>query len=346
MSENFFDLENLVDQRRLEENPQGELGRLFGLVVIDEAQRIPEIFPVLRVLADRPENPARFLLLGSAAPHLVRGVSESLAGRTTYIDMGGFSVGELEPQYHETLWLQGGLPPAYLNDEPNSYNWRLDYLRSVIEQDLRDLVATRVMPAALRRLMLLLAQSNGTVWKHSSAARLLSVDSKTVQRYLELFEGTFLIRLLAPFERNLNKRLRKAPKLYFRDSGLVHALLGIRSQRELRSHPMLGASWEGFGLEQVIRVLRLRESECFHYGVHGGDEMDLVVERGAKRYGFEFKASDSPGATLSMHNCLRDLGLRKVFVIHPGDRTYLLNDRMQAVGIRNLPQLALTWEDS
>jgi len=161
-----------------------------------------------------------------------------------------------------------------------------------------------------------------------------------------LFEGTFLIRLLPPFERNLNKRLRKAPKLYFRDAGLAHALLGIRSQRELRSHPMLGASWEGFGLEQVIRVLRLRESECFHYGVHGGDEMDLVVERGAKRYGFEFKASDSPGATLSMHNSLRDLGLRKVFVIHTGDRSYFLNDKMEAVGIRNLLQLALTWEDS
>jgi predicted AAA+ superfamily ATPase len=346
VAENFFDLENLVDQRRLEENPQGELGRLIGLVVIDEAQRIPGIFPVLRVLADRPENPAKFLLLGSAAPYLVRGVSESLAGRTTYIDMGGFSVGELEPQYHETLWLQGGLPPAFLSDEPNSYNWRLDYLRSVIEQDLRDLATLRLPPAALRRFLLLLAQSNGTVWKHSTAARVLSVDNKTVQRYLELFEGTFLIRLLPPFERNLNKRLRKAPKLYFRDAGLAHALIGIRSQRELRSHPMLGASWEGFGLEQVIRVLRLRESECFHYGVHGGDEMDLVVERGAKRYGFEFKASDSPGATLSMHNSLRDLGLRKVFVIHTGDRSYFLNDKMEAVGIRNLPQLSQTWEDS
>jgi len=342
--ENFFDLENMVDQRRLEENPQGELSSLYGLVVIDEAQRIPAIFPVLRFLADRPDNPARFLLLGSAAPHLVRGVSESLAGRTAYVDMGGFNVGEIEPQHHETLWLQGGLPPAFLNDEPNSYNWRLDYLRALIEQDLRDLAATRMTPAALRRFLLLLAQSNGAVWNHSAAARVLAVDYKTVQRHLELFEGTFLIRLLPPFERNLNKRLRKSPKLYFRDTGLAHALLAIRSQRELRSHPMLGASWEGFGIEQVIRVLRLRESECFNYAVHNGDEMDLVVERGGRRYGFEFKANDSPAATLSMHNSVRDLQLQKVFVIHPGDRDYFLNEKIEAIAIRNLPRLAQSWE--
>jgi len=344
VAENFFDLENMVDQRRLEENPQGELGRLFGVVVIDEAQRIPEVFPILRVLADRPDNAARFLLLGSAAPHLVRGVSESLAGRTTYIDMGGFNVGELEPQYHEKLWLQGGLPPAYQNDEPNSFNWRLNYLRSVIEQDLRDLAAPRITPAALRRFLLLLAQSNGTIWQHSSAARVISIDNKTVQRYLELFEGTFLIRLLPPIERNLNKRLRKAPKLYFRDAGLAHALLGIRSHAELRGHLMLGGSWEGFGIEQVIRVLRLREGECFHYGVHGGDEMDLVVERRGRRYGFEFKASDSPGTTPSMHNCLRDLELQKVFVIHPGDRSFSLSERIDAVAIKDLLQLKATWE--
>ena len=168
--ENYFDLENLVDQRRLEENPQGELSRLYGMVVIDEAQRLPALFPLLRYLADRPRNPAKFLLLGSAAPHLVRGVSESLAGRAAYVDIGGFDVGEIEPQYHETLWLQGGLPPAFLSDEPNSFNWRLDYLRALIERDLRYLAVMRMAPAALRRLLLLLAQSHGTVWNHSSAA--------------------------------------------------------------------------------------------------------------------------------------------------------------------------------
>ena len=344
--ENYFDLENLVDQQRLEENPQGELSRLYGMVVIDEAQRLPALFPLLRYLADRPRNPAKFLLLGSAAPHLVRGVSESLAGRAAYVDIGGFDVGEIEPQYHETLWLQGGLPPAFLSDEPNSFNWRLDYLRALIERDLRDLAVMRMAPAALRRLLLLLAQSHGTVWNHSSAARLLSVDYKTVQRYLELFEDTFLIRLLPPFERNLNKRLRKSPKLYFRDLGLAHALLSIRSHRELNAHPLYGASWEGFALEQVIRVLGLRESECFTYAVHSGDEMDLVVERGGRRYGFEFKASASPGTTPSMHNSLRDLTLERVFVIYPGERDYSLHARIEAVAVKNLPRWRQNWETS
>ena len=344
-SENFFDLENLVDQRRLDENPQGELSRLNGLVVIDEAQRIPGLFPVLRVLADRPDNPARFLLLGSAAPHLVRGVSESLAGRIAYVDMGGFNVGEIEPRDHEKLWLQGGLPPAFLSDEPNSYSWRLDYLRALIEQDLRGLATSRMTPAALRRFLLLLAQSHGAVWNNSTAGRLLAADYKTVQRHMELFEGTFLVRLLPPFERNLNKRLRKSPKLYFRDTGLALALLAIRTQRELRSHPMLGALWKGFGIEQVIRVLRLRESECFNYAVHSGAEMDMVVERGGHRYGFEFKANDNPAATPSIHSCIRDLNLERVLVIHPGDRDYVLGERIEAVAARSLPGLAGSWEN-
>lgn len=343
---NYFDLENMVDQRRLEENPQGELSRLYGLVVIDEVQRLPALFPLLRYLADRPGNPAKFLLPGSAAPQLVRGVSESLAGRAAYVDIGGFNVAEIEPRHQETLWLQGGLPPAFLHDEPKSFNWRLDYLRALIEQDLRDLAVLRMAPAALRRLLLLLAQSHGTVWNHSAAARLLSVDYKTVQRYLELFEGTFLIRLLPPFERNLNKRLRKSPKLYFRDVGLAHALLAIRSHRELSAHPLYGASWEGFALEQAIRVLGLREAECFTYAVHSGDEMDLVVERAGCRYGFEFKTSANPGATASMHNSMRDLELAKVYIVYPGERNYGLHEKIEAVAARNLPQLRDRWESA
>lgn len=343
-AENYFDLENMVDQRRLEENPQGELSRLYGLIIVDEAQRQPSLFPILRYLADRPGNPAKFLLLGSASPHLMRGASESLAGRTAYVDMAGFNVSEVEPQYHETLWLQGGLPPAFLRDEPTSFKWRLDYLRALIEQDLRELATTRLQPAALRKFLLLLAQSHGQIWKHSTAAEVLSLDNKTIQRHLELFEGMFLIRLLRPFERNLNKRLRKAPKLFFRDTGLMHAMLAIRSQRELRAHPLLGGSWEGFGIEQVIRSLGLREEECFTYGVHNGDEMDLVVERGGKTYGFEFKASDSPGTTLSMHNCIRDLKLEKVFVIHPGDRSFGLSEKIEAVAVRDLPARRNSWE--
>lgn len=343
-SQNYFDLENMVDQRRLEENPQGELSQLYGLVVIDEAQRVPAIFPVLRYLADRPNNPARFLLLGSAAPHLVQGVSESLAGRVAYVDMGGFDVAEIEAPFHDQLWLQGGLPPAFLKPEPDSFNWRLDYLRALIERDLRELANSKLTTVALRRLLLHLAQSHGAVWNNSAAARLLSVDYKTIQRHIELFEGTFLIRLLPPFEVNLSKRLRKSPKIYFRDVGLAHALLSIRSRSELRAHPLFGPSWEGFALEQVIRVLRLRPIECFNYGVHSGDEMDLVVERGGKRYGFEFKATDNPGMTASIQNSMRDLNLTKVHVIYPGNRDYALRENVFVTAISSLPQLRDTWE--
>lgn len=342
--ENYFDLENMIDQRRLEDDPQGALSRLYGLVVIDEVQRMPTLFPLLRYLADRPGNPAKFLLLGSAAPQLMRGVSESLAGRVAYVDMAGFTVGELEPQHHETLWIQGGLPLAFLQSAEASLSWRLDYLRSLIEQDLRDLAALRVPAAALRRLVQLLAQSHGAVWNHSAAARLLSVDYKTIQRYIELLEGALLIRLLQPYDRNLNKRLRKAPKLYFRDAGLAHALLAIRTHRELSAHPLYGASWEGFALEQVIRVLGLRESECFTYAVHSGDEMDLVVERAGRRFGFEFKASASPGATASMHLVMRDLELSRVFVVFPGERGYRLADQIQAVAVRELLGLKGNWD--
>ncbi|MDR1280125.1 MAG: ATP-binding protein [Opitutaceae bacterium] len=345
---NYFDLENLVDQRRLENDPQGELARLHGLVVIDEAQRLPELFPLLRYLADRPANPARFLLLGSVAPRLLKGVTESLAGRVAHVGIAGFNVGEIEPEHHETLWVQGGLPPAFLKDASASFSWRLDYLRSLIELDLRDLTSTRVPPAALRRLLQLLAQSHGQVWNHAGAARLLSVDAKTVQRYIELLEGALLIRLLPPLERNLNKRLRKAPKLYFRDAGLAHALLSIRIFQDLNTHPLYGASWEGFALEQVIRTLGLREEECFTYAVHSGDEMDLVVERGGRAYGFDFKASASPGLTASMRNAALDLKLEHVFVVFPGiqEHGYRLSDNIEALPVHELAALRARWEIS
>lgn len=343
--QNYFDLESMVDERRLEENAQGELGKLYGLVVIDEVQRMPKLFPLLRYLADRKDNPAKFLLLGSVAPRLVSGVSESLAGRVAYVDLGGFNVSEIEPQHHERLWLQGGLPGAFLSDEETSFKRRLDYLKAVIEQDMRELAETRISPSSLRQLLSYMANTHGKVWNHAPAAQLLGVDGKTIQRYIELFEGMYLIRRLRPYHSNLNKRLRKSPTLYFRDAGLVHALLSIRSPLELSRHPIYGFSWEGFALEQVIRVLGLRpEEECYTYSVHSGDEMDLVVERGGQRFGFEFKASTSPGTTASMINSIRDLKLSKVYVIHPGEQDYSLSDSIQAVGVRNLVLLKDTWD--
>lgn len=342
--ENYFDLENLIDLRRLEADPQGQLARLYGLVVIDEAQRMPELFPILRYLADRPDNAARFLLLGSAAPQLVRGVSESLAGRAAYVDMAGFSVGEINSSELETLWVQGGFPLAFLQNAEDSFHWRLDYLRTLIEQDLRDLATLRVSSSVLRRLLLVLAQANGQTWNHSTAGQLLSLDYKTVQRYIELLEGTFLIRQLPPFERNLNKRLRKAPKIYFRDAGLAHALLSIRTYKELSTHMLLGASWEAFALEQVIRTFHLREDECFTYSVHSGPEMDLVVERSGTCYGFEFKSSATPKITSSMTRTQRDLNLQRIFVISPGKQSYELSDTIEVIALPDLPERGKQWE--
>ena len=337
--ENYFDMEDEVARRRLEDNPQGELARLYGTVVIDEVQRVPAVFPILRYLADRPTNPAKFLLLGSVAPHLVQRISESLTGRVAFLEAGGFHIGEVEPQYQDVLWLQGGLPPAFLKGETESFRWRLDYLRTLVGQDLRELAQTRMTESALRRLLLFIAQSHAQPWNHSAAARVLGVDYKTIQRHIELFEGAFFLRRLPPFDRNLRKRMRKAPKLFIRDSGLLHALLTIRSLRELRAHPLLGHSWEGFAVEQTIRTLGLREQECFSFAVHSGDEMDLVVERGGRTYGFEFKHNDAPGRTPSMLGAQRDLGLAAVFVVHPGDRDYGLGDAIEAVAVRNLPAL-------
>ena len=336
---NYFDLENEVARRRLEDNPQGELSQLYGLVVIDEVQRVPAVFPVLRYLADRPANPAKFLLLGSVSPHLVQHVSESLAGRVAFVEAGGLSLAEVGAEYQEALWLQGGLPLAFLRAEEESFLWRLDYLRTLIGRDLRDLAQTRLTESALSRLLLFIAQSHGQAWNSLAAARLLKVDNKTAQRYLDLFEGLFLLRQLRPFERNLGKRLRKAPKVFIRDSGLLHALLTIRNLRDLRAHPLMGASWEGFALEQTIRALGLREAECFTYAVHSGNEMDLVVERGGKTYGFEYKHSEAPGKTKSILGSRSDLGLASVFVVHSGDRDFGLGDGIEAVAVRNLPAL-------
>lgn len=345
-AQNKFDLESMVDERRLEENAQGELSKLYGLVVIDEVQRLPKLFPLLRHLADRKDNPAKFLLLGSAAPRIMKGVNESLAGRIAYVDMGGFTVEEIGPELHDALWLQGGLPKAFLADEPTSYKRRLDYLRSLIEQDMRELAEIRIEPSDLRKLLSFMAGVHGRPWSHAEPAGLLGVDAKTIHRYVDLFEGMFLIRRLPPFHKMRNKRLRRSPTLYFRDSGLLHALLGIRSYLELSRHHNYGFSWEGFALDQVIRVLGLGDEECCFYSVHSRDEMDLVVERGGKRYGFEFKASSSPGTTESMHNCIRDLGLSMVFVIHPGDKDYGLHEKIRAVGMRHLPALKATWESA
>lgn len=338
--ENCFDLEDFSDLTRLQDDPMRALGRLSGLVIIDEVQRMPGLFPLLRVLADRPDLPARFLLLGSASPDLLRESSESLAGRVSFIDMAGFSLGEIESQYYELLWIRGGLPRSYLaRIEEGSWKWRLDYLRTFIERDLRDLVETKMSSADLRRFLLLLADSHGKPWNHSEAARVLGVNYKTVQRHVDIFCGALVLRELPPMLVNIRKRLRKTSKYYFKDSGLLHALLSIDSEERLRTHRALGASWEGFAIEQIVRVLELREQDCFNYSVQGGTEMDLVVTHPSGLLGFEFKANSVPRATASMHQAIEDLGLKQVFIVYPGSRDFPMADKIDALGISNISSL-------
>jgi len=337
---NCFDLENFSDLTRLQDDAMTALGRLSGLVIIDEVQWMPELFPLLRVLADRPGLPARFLLLGSASPELVKGSSESLAGRVSFIDMAGLHLGEVNAADYENLWLRGGLPRSFLAVSAEaSLRWRLDYVRTFIERDLRALAETKMSSADLRRLLLMLADSHGQPWNNSDAARTLGVNYKTIQRHVDLLCGAFILRELPPHLANVRKRLRKSSKYYFRDSGLLHALLALPSVERLQAYRGQGASWEGFALEQLVRVLELREEECFNYAVQEGAEMDLVVRRPRGLVGFEFKAGAVPRVTTSMIHSIADIGLEHVWVVYPGTRDFPLGDKIDAIGITNLGRL-------
>ncbi len=338
----FFDLESAADLARLGDNPTGVLGALRGIVVIDEIQRRPELFTLLRPLADRPGHPARFVVLGSVSPALVQGVSESLAGRVRFLDMGGFDLSEVGAPRVNRLWWRGGYPRAFLApDDAAAREWIDNVLRSLRERDLPALVKTRLTQLQISRLLTLLAHFHGQHWNSSEAARTLDVDQKTVHRYLDVMAGAFLLRVLPPYFKNTAKRLRKAPRLYLRDSGLLHSLLGLASFDHLLAHPRLGASWEGFAIEQVVRILRIPEDRCFQWSIASGPEVDLVVEAPGGPFGFEMKYSDRPAATSSMHTVIADLGLKRLFVLHPGDLDFPLADRIQAVALKNLPSLQL-----
>ncbi len=343
--ENYFDLEDDISLVRLEAGAQSVLDRLTGVVVIDEIQRRPHLFMALRVLADRPEQKAKFLILGSASPSLLKESSESLAGRITFVDMAGFPIGEL-PQDEidlgwERLWTVGGFPKAYLQpDAQVSIRWRMDYLRALAERDLRELAETKLTSDQLRRLLLVIAHHHGQAWNHTAVAATLGITSKTVHRHMELLKAAFIIREMPPYHANVSKRLRKAARYYYRDTGLLHALLGLKDTTNVMSHPALGASWEGFCIEQVIRLFQLDESRCFCYSVQSGTEMDMVVDTPKGLIGFEFKAAATPGRSRSMLESIHDLGLTKVFVIYPGERRYSLDDKIEVVPVKMLSSLA------
>lgn len=334
----YFDLENPRDEARLEQ-PQLALSELRGLVVIDEIQRRPDLFPLLRVLVDREDSPAQFLILGSASPGLVKGASESLAGRVRFLDLGGFDATEVGMHRWQQLWVRGGFPRSFLSsDDGESADWRNDFVRTFLTRDVPQLGIT--IPAQqLRRFWTMVAHYHGQTWNASEIAGSLGVTYKTANSYLDLLTGAFMVRQLQAWTENVGKRVRKAPKVYFCDSGLLHTLLGIETLAQLQSHPKLGASWEGFALGHIMRLLRIRDAEAYYWATHAGAEVDLFVLKGGCRYGFELKYSDAPRTTRSMHIALQDLSLDKLFVVYPGGTDYPLTERIEVVGLPSLERL-------
>ena len=329
----YFDLEDPTSLARLDE-PMTALGALRGTVVIDEIQRRPDLFPVLRVLADRRPLRARFLILGSASPDLLRQASESLAGRLETITLAGFSLPELGAKALARHWRRGGFPPAYLaRSEAASLVWRRQFIQTYLERDLPQLGIT-IAAATLLRFWTMLAHYHGGIWNAAEAARSLGVSEPTARRYLDLLTGLFLVRQLPPWHENLKKRQVKAPKVYVRDSGLLHALLGLGTEREILSHPKAGASWEGYAMEEVLQSVR---PEAAHFwATHTGAELDLLLIVRGRRIGIEVKFQDAPRLTPSMRIALADLGLAHLVVIYPGDTRYPISDRVTAVPLAEL----------
>jgi len=333
----YFDLET-VSGRAAMSTPETTLKNLTGCVVIDEVQRKPELFEILRPLADRPDHPAKFLILGSASPDLIRGVSESLAGRVLFVRITGFRIDEISEENFQKLWVRGGFPRSYLAESNDtSYRWREAFVTTFLERDLPQL-GIRIPSETIRRFWLMLSHYHGQIWNGSEIGRSIGVSQNTARNYLDILAGAYVVRIVSPWFENLKKRQVKSPKVYIRDSGLLHYLLGIEDISILRTHPKYGASWEGFALEQVLAVCG--EQNTFFWRTQRGAELDLLILKGIYRIGYEFKCTDAPGMTKSMHIAIQDLQLEHLYVVYPGDQRYPLNDHATALPIsqlRNLP---------
>lgn len=331
----YFDLENPEDLARLAD-PMLALKDLKGLVVIDEVQRFPNLFPVLRVLVDRPRGQCRFLILGSASPRLLRQSSETLAGRIFYHQLNGFMMDEIGPENHMRLWLRGGFPRSYLaRTHTESDEWRRGFIRTFLERDLPQLGIT-IRSTTLNRFWRMLAHYHGQIWNSSEFARSFGVADTTVRNYLDLMTSALIIQQLPPWHENISKRQVKAPKIYIADSGLFHSLLNLKTFRDLEGHPKLGASWEGFIIQQIIRQSGAHTDECFFWATHAGAELDLLVIRGQQRLGFEIKRTSSPQITPSMRIALSDLKLNRLDVVHAGEATFPLDKKIRAVALIRL----------
>lgn len=333
-----FDLEDPADLARIEESSL-TLRTMKGLVILDEIQRRPDLFPLLRVLADRERPATRFLILGSASQELLRQSSESLAGRIQFVHLSGFHLDEVGAGRADQLWVRGGFPRSFLaRSDRRSAEWRRGFVSTFLERDIPQL-GIRVPAATLRRFWAMLAHSHGQVWNAAEFARSFGVGESTVRRYLDLLSATFVVRQLAPWHENLAKRQVKSPKIYFTDTGLLHTLLQTDTKEAILGHPRLGASWEGFALHQVIARSGARPEECFFWATHGGAELDLLVVRGKTRLGFEFKRTDAPRITPSMRSALSDLRLGMLYVIHAGEHSFPMGERIRAVPIGRLPEM-------
>lgn len=332
----FFDLESPVDRQRLAA-PLTALERLRGLVVLDEIQRRPDLFELLRVLVDRVHNPARFLVLGSASPGLVRDMSETLAGRVGFVDLGGLSLAEVGAEHRDRLWSRGGFPRSFLAvDDRASFAWREAFVRTFLERDLPQL-GISIPAEALRRFWTMVAHAHGQVWNATSLGRSLGASDHTVRRYLDVLAGAYVVRVLPPWFENLKKRQVKAPKVFVRDTGLLHVLLQLPDFDALTGHPKVGQSWEGFAIEQILD--RLETRDAYFWGTHAGAEIDLFVIHRGRRLGFEIKLADAPRVSRSMRTAIEDLRLDRLYVVVPSGPTYEIEEGITVAALADVGDL-------
>lgn len=331
-SVHILDLENPFDLARLE-NPMLTLSNIHAdLIVIDEIQLRPDLFPVLRVLVD--EKPRKFLILGSASRDLLRQSSETLAGRIGYLELPPFSI--TETHEHDMLWLRGGFPRSYLADSnPKSYAWRQAYISTFMERDIPNL-GFNIPAVLMKRVWMMFAHHHGNILNSSEIGKSLDITHHTVRKYLDILAGTFMVRQLQPWFENISKRQVKSPKIYIRDSGILHALVNVQTHEELQVYPKLGASWEGFALEEIIKFYEMQADDCYFWSTQSGAELDLFIIKDGKRLGFEFKYTDFPKITKSMHIALQDLALDHLYVVYPHDATFPLAEKITALGLKGL----------
>jgi predicted AAA+ superfamily ATPase len=336
IADEYFDLENPQDLARLE-NPQIILENITGLIVIDEIQRKPDLFPLIRYLADNNPN-QKYLILGSASRDLIKQSSETLAGRISYYHLGGFRIHDIETENIKNLWLKGGLPLSYLSDNiSDSYQWRENYITTFLERDIPAL-GIRVAPYTMRRFWQMLSFYHGNIINFSELGRSFGIADTTARHYIDILQGTFMIRIIRPWFNNTRKRLVKSPKLYFKDSGLFHNLLTIESEKALYSHPKLGASWEGFALDVMWRSINKADANAYFWSTHSNAELDLFWQHEGQNWGGEFKFSDAPKLTKSMRIACNDLNLTKLWVIYPGKKAYQIHEKIFVLPLHEIPE--------